>query len=262
MAKAATKVKVCTRKVREAGKHVKCATEYTGAECPKKNDHLLPMKTGFCNNGWCEGSKAKDWRGNPVPTCEFIVTCPCSCHDQLDKLFAMTDAERIVVDSSGYRLPERTYWMPSDEPLPPRSTDGGTVTHEYVESPAPDTVPASIRRGFTPTPTGRAARGELEQWVKDECDVWLIDKPGEPCTPKYLAGEIARSQAIPPPSVGAISAVFERWVKLGFAVIDKKPTRFVKYTEDGIMLGLDAMKERAKRSKKLKFADDRRNLRR
>lgn len=261
--KAALKLKKCKAKVRKAGKQVTCDTEYLGDTCPQKAKgyHLLPMKTGFCSNGWCEGTKAKDWRGNPVPTCDYIYTCPCKCHDELDKLFSMTGSERIVVDSSGYVSPPRTYWIPSDDPLPVLSSNGDTPAPVVVESPAPDRVPATVARTFTPTPTGRAARGELELWVKQHCDMWLIDEPGEPCTPAYLSAEIARDQGISPPSVGAISAVFDRWVKLGFAVVEKKPTRFVRYTDEGVKLGLEQMKARAKRLAKQQRSNQMRGIR-
>jgi hypothetical protein len=264
-APSALQLKTCKRKVRRAGKHEECGKQFLGTGRHCGGVHLLPMKTGFCSNGWCEGKKATDWRGRPVPTCSFIETCPCGCHDTLDKLFAMTESERIVVESSGYSPPHRTFWMPSDDPIPvvdESSSPNGTGGPVVLESPAPDRVPASIVRDFTPTPSGRAAKGELEWWVKHQCDIWLIDEPGEPCTPSYLAAEIARDQGITPPSVGAINAVFERWIKLGFAVIEKKPTRFVRYTEDGVKYGLEKMKSDAKRRARLQLKDDRRNLRR
>ena len=260
--KKAVRSKKCTVKVREGDKHVPCAVEYKGDRCPNKENHLLKMPTGHCSNGWCEGTKVTDWRGNPVPTCKMYITCPCKCHDQLAKLFKMTGAERILVESSGYAPPHRDYWMPSDDPLPSLSSPNGSDGPVLIESPAPDVVPPTIERPFAPTPSGRAARGELELWVKKECDAWLVDQPGNPCTPVYLAEEIARTQGILPPSVGAISAVFERWVKLGFAVVEKKPTRFIKYTEEGVRLGLEQMKLQAKRQKRLRLNDDKRNLRR
>lgn len=242
--------KKCNRQIRKAGEHVTCGISYTGDVCPNKEQHLLKFKTGYCNNGWCEGSKAKDWRGDPVPTCKFTVTCPCGCHDVLDELFALTGAQRLVVESSGYVRPERSYWMPSDDPTMGLSSADGDTVAPYLESPMPDAVPGTLAVPFKPTPTGRAARGELEAWVKEACDIWLVDQPGVRCTPTYLAEEIARSKGITPPSVGAIGAVFDRWTALGFAVCTKKPVQFVKYTEDGIKLGLERMKADAKAAKK------------
>lgn len=260
----ALKVVECKSKVRRGSKIEPCNKKRLKAikVCPEKDMHLLPFKTGFCSNGWCEGTKATDWKGKPVPTCEHFVTCPCKCHSDLGKLFEMSGQERILVNSSAYTPPEREYWLPSDEPLSTLSSDDGNTGPTIIESPAPDRVPATVARDFTPTPTGRAARGELESWVKRQCDIWLVDEPGYECTPAYLAEQIARDYGITPPSVGAISAVFNRWVDLGFARVEKKPTRFVGYTPEGIKKGLEVMKNEAKRAKRLQLADDRRNLRR
>jgi hypothetical protein len=124
-----------------------------------------------------------------------------------------------------------------------------------VESPAPDIVPPTVARSYAPTATGRAARGELEGWVKEVCDIWLIEGYQMLCTPAWISEEIASAQGIKAPSVGAISAVFERWVKLGFAVVQKKPTRFIAYTEEGKRVGLEGLKIRAKQQAKRKQAE-------
>lgn len=260
---AALKLITCKNKIRRSGEIVPCGKQYLRGDgtvkCPDREFHVTALVTGYCSNGWHEGSKAVDWRGNPAPSCEFYLTCPCKCHTDLDKLFAMTGKERILVTVTAYHPPERTFWLPSDDPVPVLSSPRDATPPVLVESPAPDRVPATIARTFDPTPSGRAARGELEAWVKQHCDIWLIDEPGTPCTPTYLGEEIARDMGITPPSVGAISAVFDRWVKLGFAVCEKKPTRFVRYTEEGVRIGLDAMKAQAKRAKRLGEAEHRRN---
>jgi hypothetical protein len=260
--KDALALKTCKKKVRRGSKQEVCGKQYLGAAKHCGGTHLLAIRTGFCIDGNCEGTARKSASGKPMKTCDFIETCPCKCHDELAKLFELTGQDRIVVDSSGYAPEPRTYWMPSDDPLPVLSSPTGADTLSIIESPAPDRVPATVARAFTPTPTGRAARGELELWVKQACDVWLIDEPGEPCTPSYIANEIAHDQGITAPSVGAVDAVLKRWVALGFAVTEKKPTRFIKYTEDGIKLGLEKMKADAKRKSRLQIKDDRRNLRR
>lgn len=171
--------------------------------------------------------------------------------------------ERVLVEKSEYHTPERAFWMPSDDPeywATARSSDNGAPVPVLVQSPIPDAVPATVRRSYAPTATGRAARGELESWVKDACDVWLVEGYDFYCTPVWLSEEIAITQAIKAPSVGAISAVFERWSKLGFASIEKKPTRFIKYTDQGVKLGLEQMKARSKRQVKLVDAEKKRNL--
>ena len=126
----------------------------------------------------------------------------------------------------------------------------GPVAPRVEESPLPDAVPATIVRAFNPTASGRAAPGELELWVKQHCDIWLVEAERFPCTPAYLSEEIGKAQGIKPPSVGAITAVFQRWVKIGFAEIGAKPARFLKYTDDGVKLGLEGCKVRHKAKRK------------
>lgn len=264
----ALKLKTCKSKVRRGSRIEPCNRDYLPGtlnnpkQCPDKSKHMLPFLSGFCHSGWHEGTKALDGKGNPAPTCKLYMTCPCDCHTKLFRLFEITGKERILVDSSGYVRPPRNYWMPEDDPTPILSRGSDVVAPVFIESPAPDRVPATLGRTFAPTPTGRAARGQLEAWVKTACDVWLVDEPGFPCTPVYLSEEISREEGIAKPSVGAISAVFERWVKIGFAEIEKKPTRFMRYTDEGIELGLEKLKERVKRHERLKISDDKRNLRR
>jgi hypothetical protein len=260
-------VKTCKIKVRvydpidEKVKHQPCGQEYLGATCPKKSDHLMKLKTGFCSNGWCEGKKAVDWRDRPVPTCKMFVICPCTCHDDWLKLFAMTGAERQLVESSGYRTPERTWWMPSDDPTTDLSSPSSPTPTVIVESTAPGRVPPRIVRDFGPTESGRAARGELEYWVLEQCEIWTIEEPGEPCTLTYIAEEIGRDKGITPPSVGAILSVLQRWEKLGFAAMAKKPNRFEHFTKEGLDKGLEYMKREAKRVKQREQAELKRGIR-
>lgn len=239
-----------------------CGTPiFKGKDCPNRGGHQMPMKSGFCSNGNCEGTNKKSYRGKPQPTCKNWIECPCECHLQFDMMFKMAEMPRQVVDNSGY-VPDRGgFIMPTAEERIAMhalsSPRPATVPH-VEESVAPDLAPPSIVRPYAPTASGRAAAGQLEFWVKRECDTWLVESKDEDvfykCTPGYLAEKIGEAEGIRPPSVGAISAVFDRWVKIGFAVTAKKPTRFIKYTEDGIKYGLDEMKVRHKRSLKSREA--------
>lgn len=195
-----------------------------------------------------------------MQVCKFFSTCPCKCHDELDKLFVMSDRERTWVDNPEWQPEPKEFWIPSDDWGETRSLSSDELTPAPVriESPAPDLVPATVVRTFAPTVTGRAARGELESWVKAKCDEWLIENYHTLCTPAWLAEEIAYDQGIKPPSVGAISAVFDRWVKLGFARVAKKPTRFLGYTDEGKKLGLDGLKAKAKRARDMARSEQRR----
>jgi hypothetical protein len=255
------KTKVVTKKCKvlvrtESGNRETCDVEYTGEKCPQPDPHLNAFKTGFCSNGWCEGTKAKTWKGTPAPTCKFWETCPCDCHDLISKMFAMSDMERIPVDESGYvaedggfkRITDadRAQWaaeraarssgMASDAPL-------------VIESPAPGIVPPSIQRTFRPTASGRAARGELETQINQACAEWLVEQYPWPCTPLWISETIGKAAGIKPPSTGAITAALDKWQKLGYASVARKPVRFTGFTEEGIRLGLEVMKEEHRRKR-------------
>jgi hypothetical protein len=253
--------RICKSQVWRNNEKAPCGSKVSQSGCPNRDYHILSMKTGYCSSGWCEGTKARDWRGRPVATCRFFMTCPCECHEMLWRMAAMTETERILHDNPEYVHPERAFWLPDDDPESwhsiPREEEKTPV---YQESPVPDAVPPTLVKEFTPTTTGRAARGELESWVKEQCDIWLIEGYQRKCTPVWIAEQIGLDKGIKEPSVGAIGAVFDRWVKLGFAVIEKKPTRFIQYTPDGVRLGLDRMKDQAKRRNRLAQAERRRNL--
>lgn len=223
---------------------------------------MMPMKTGFCADGRHEGGRYVSKSGKNQPTCKNWLECPCDCHIQYDKMFAMAEMERQVVDNSGYVVDRGGFVMPTAEEriaMHALSKAHDATVPRVVESAAPGMAPASIVRSYAPTMSGRAAAGQLEFWVKEQCDVWLVESSEEDvfykCTPAYLAEQIAKSQGIKPPSVGAISAVFDRWVKIGFAVCEKKPTRFLKYTPAGVEYGLEEMKARSKRAHKSKEAE-------
>lgn len=250
----AAKPKFCTSKIREIAEvkvcNFKLKSHWSGMgdECPNKENHLNPMLSGFCHSGWHEGTKAVTASGKPAPTCKHYINCPCDCHARLNRMFQLSGQERILVDQSQWKA-DNPYVLPSLEDVVTAAPFRvpGIVAAVVMESPAPEIVPAAIQRTFTVTPTGRAGRGELETWVREITDIWAVDQEGL-CTPKYVSEYIARRKGINAPSVGAVDAVFNRWQTLGFAKIERKPTRFEGYTEDGIRLGLDTMKARAKRA--------------
>lgn len=178
-------------------------------------------------------------------------------------MFEMMDMERVVQENPDYSTPPRTWWMPSDEPNYGVSfSDTPASPPVIIESLAPGVVPATMARPFVPTPSGRAARGQLEYQVKEACDWWAVLTSTQPCTPSWISEQIHLKEDIKHPSHGAINSVLERWVALGFAVVDKKPTRFMRYTEEGILLGLEALKVRAKQRARMGQAATNRGERR
>lgn len=266
----AKNVKVCKETVRtEGGNRETCGVEYDGERCPQPDPHLFRLKSGFCNNGWCEGTTAKTWRGNPAPTCEFWETCPCNCHDMVSKMFAMSEMERIPVNNSGYIVDDGGFKRPSPDEIAQeaaerrlRSNGSAPDAPIIIESPAPGIVPPLVARSFRPTATGRAARGELESQVNKVCGIWLVEQYPWPCTPLWISETIAKDEGIKAPSTGAITACLDKWAKLGFAVIARKPVRFERYTPDGVNIGLEAMKERARRQKNQARSELERGVRR
>jgi hypothetical protein len=222
--------------------------------CKNKAHHTVKIKTGFCGVGHCEGTKPKNWRGDAMPTCTFWQTCGCDCHVTYDKMFSMSNMERQAVDNSGF-VPDRGDFKPIEiivrETPSPLSNAPITTDGPVYESPAPGVVPAVLARSFAPTPTGRAARGELEYDVKRAVDTFIIEEEDGYCTPVWIATEIGKFKGFAPPSTGAVTAVLERWVTYGFAELAKKPTRFVRYTDEGVAIGLEAMRDRFKRRTKM-----------
>lgn len=252
MADEAPKVRKCKEKYKDdQGNLLTCDTTIPKgqSECRNRKRHLHKFPTGFCAAGFHEGTKAKDASGKPTKVCEFWQSCNCPCHMTLDKMYALSGMPRVPVENPEYRRPHSEFWMPSAEDramMHVSSNSGVTDAPVVIESPIPEAIPASIRRDFTPTPTGRSGRGQLESWVKEACDEWIVEKYSWPCTPSWIAEWVQKNKGVGNQSQGAVNAVFERWTKLGFAVIEKKPTRFVRYTPDGIRLGLEVMKVQAK----------------
>jgi hypothetical protein len=159
----------------------------------------------------------------------------------------MSGMERVIQDNPEYHPQKSDYWMPSLADRVASSIAAASVPTRVIESDAPDVVPPTVVREFAPTASGRSARGELELYVKRVCDAYLIEEDGTLCTPAYIAREVAKLMGVAKePSQGAINAVLERWTKLEFAWVGKKPTRFIGYTPDGVKLGLEALKLRAK----------------
>jgi len=126
------------------------------------------------------------------------------------------------------------------------STGGPGIITEPLQRPSTDTPglwePA---RTFTPTPTGRRQRGQLEAEVLLICNKFMNGEITEMVTPQYISTAIDPND---PPSVGAINAIFYRWEDLGFIRIHRKPLALIRITNEGVEKGLEYMKQRAKRS--------------
>lgn len=212
--------------------------------------------TGFCNDngkpGQHEGQKPKSFSGKPLPTCEFAASCPCECHMLLDNMFKVTNMERKLVPNPEYAPERGEFVMPdfAENPLAdPALAFGGVIGTPDVERrvavPASTAAaPLATRR----TETGRAARGGLEAQVWDAC--FNMPEDLGDLTPKMIVEWIATQYNIPTPSTGAVNAVWERWLKLGFCELGKKPNRFLGFVNDGTWEELARLKGSVKRQEK------------
>lgn len=209
-------------------------------------------KTGFCGNGQCEGTKPRGYNGAPMKVCTFWETCGCECHAEITRMFDIAKLERKVQDNPEYVPAVNTFMMPdrdaedaTGEPVEPKPEE--EVDSAYPQASVP--LPPPTKKIYDETPTGRSGKGQLEDRVKQACDVWLDEQKPWDCTPAYLSEAIASVHKIPAPSTGAIGAVFQRWADLKFADIGRQPIRFQSYTPEGLRLGLDRMKKEAKARK-------------
>lgn len=203
--------------------------------------------SGFCGTKSHEGTKPKSYSGKPLKTCPFTSDdCACRCHKDLDMMFEMAGMERVPQENPEYhpdpKIEEIRKCLEEihNERILRVTTSDAPVR---IESIAPGELPPTAIKEFTETESGRKQRGQLEDEVKKATDMWVMLKATQPCTPVWVAEMI---DAQNPPSTGAVNAVFERWRSIGFATVEKKPTRFTGYTPDGIQHGLHAMKARAK----------------
>lgn len=205
------------------------------------------LKTGQCQAGFHEGKKPKDWRGNPVQSCKLWDSCPCDCHASITEMYKLADMERTWVDNPEYVKPESSFYLPvfgvdygNVESLAPVLTSDPVD----LERPAPSTT-----RAYVPNPDGRAARGSLEDQVLEVCTEYMRNPPEDDlCTPQWISTQIAKKLHVPPPSTGAINAIFVRFTKWNFAIIAEKPKRFQMFTPEGAHHGRDYMKALYQRS--------------
>lgn len=240
----------------------KCGTfiPRNSSECRNRRNHVWKFKSGYCAIGWCEGSASKDSTGKYVKTCHLWQNCNCDCHITVDKMFQIANAPRILLDNPKYVRPKSPFVMPGA--LSGDLLALGDTRHEgHVLTLSAPMIGAVKPVGYSETASGNRARGQLESEVLRVCQQFTRGQiEVEDLTPKIIALEI---DEIEPPSVGAIGAVFDRWTKIGFANCETKPVRFVSFTVDGLMHGLDAMKERARMKARMQSsAENRGSLRR
>lgn len=207
-------------------------------------------RTGFCSSGLCEGTRPKSPSGKPMKVCDFVDVCSCECHKKISKMYELAGVDRIVQQNPEYQpyLGPDLSWL-QDERVPPAPV----VPAQPFTLSAPNSVGESHTAGTMAVPDAdrpsrdNRLRGWLEYEVKSITDRKMSGEIDETLTPKLLAILIDPED---PPSVGAVGAVLDRWVEIGFAQVNKHPVRFVSYTVKGMTLGLDRMKADAKQTKR------------
>lgn len=207
----------------------------------------MSYKTGFCGSGLHEGTAPVSMSGKPMKVCAFPDVCTCECHIKFNKMYELAGAERHIHQNPNYVPvvgPDLSEYFTRSEELEPHSIGNGNRTARPVDKPsvvAPGLLESS--RTFDPTPTGYRQRGQLEVEVQAVCNRAMTGEFDDLMTPAKIAEIIDPSN---PPSSGAIGAVFNRWEQIGYATIHRKPLYFQGYTIDGLRLGLEAMKRKAK----------------
>lgn len=207
----------------------------------------MAYKTGFCGIGHCEGTSPVSPSGKPMKVCTFYEGCSCDCHKKFDRMYKMANETRRIHQNPKYvpyTYPDLSEFLAVQADDDAASIVGVGVTPEPRERPS-ETAPGLLEsaRTFTGTATGYRQRGQLEAEVQKVANRAMMGEFDELMTPQVIAEIIDPSN---PPSTGAIGAVFNRWERIGYAKIHRKPLYFQRLTVEGMRDGLEACKNRAK----------------
>lgn len=148
--------------------------------------------------------------------------------------------------------------MNTDSSIDPTSTtDSITVeesaadasldaTPDGTDTDATETTPAGDDTG-TDQPYARRVRGQLEADVKMITDKHVLGTltlpEGAAMTPHFIALALQKEESLAsPPSTGAVAAILQRWVRIGYATVTEKPFAFEGYTQAAHAHGLASLK--------------------
>lgn len=249
----------------KTNKDVKATLAYMSGFCGEGN-HEAPggeYKPGEAPRMQCRGRFEMTGPGK-----HRVVFCGCDCHAKITALFESMSVERVWPDSN-WRSPADQFafqdtqpkfdlsWLSewaaphTPEPLPENAADlAPTVADLDKEDGAQertlDTIlPPNPTRpnGWNPGDYPRPA-GALEFEVKLACDQWLLGGySSTTLTPIHISRIIGRTSKTP--STGAITNILVAWAELGFAVVElTSPRHFKGYTEAGVQLGIEKLRER------------------
>lgn len=103
---------------------------------------------------------------------------------------------------------------------------------------------------FSPTASGRRARGQLGNLLDHICKKWMIGSASEgypeQCSAEWLAKAVTALDG-KPTSTGAVARVLNKWSKLQYAMVEEHPLRFVGLTIQGMELGVEELEQQSKK---------------
>lgn len=239
------------------------------------SDEKVAFLRSVYGEDWSPGKRSKAETDQPLHSDNISSSVPqvirtaSSENETEENQVSETTTEDVTVmtptEDAASDFPTETgdYETPADEPTPEVGSEGPTgdepvaePTEDAAEAPAEDEAPTAEP---TEAKATRAPRTDLEPDVKAITDAFVTEEitvEGD-LTPHKVAKLVGERRAAAggdgkAPSSGAVSAVFERWEKYNFAVIQAKPYAFLDYTDEGRTHGLSAMK--AKHREALKAA--------
>jgi hypothetical protein len=194
--------------------------------------------TGFCGIGNHEGSQNKSPSGAIMKACPLggviladrigELVCTCECHDLSRQMESLTGIQlpRPIINRQTPSL---------DRLLRETAVGTGGAKAPGIGDPNRPTVAVASGARFAVTPTGRAARGQLEEQVRHvlctqikAAGVDMIAALG--LTPSTISLAIDKEN---PPSTGAIYSVLKRWEGAVLVELAEGPFRFIKFTDRG-----------------------------
>lgn len=213
--------------------------------------------TGFCATGQHEKTTLLSPKGLKLRPCQGTylvhvgasifgtvreIVCTCDCHKafrEIAEMLALMDNMHgfggSVADVGLKENPTPTVMAPAAVlPAP------GIVAPLAPVMAAPDATPTEqpaqllpfqrvALKEFKPTPTGRAARGQLEDQIRQVVKKYHELASGM-LTPEMIGRFINKEK---PPSNGAIHACLTRWSERGWVTVERKPFRLGVITEGG-----------------------------
>ena len=195
-------------------------------------------QTGFCGIGNHEGTKNVSPSGAVMRSCNVggrsdagrvgIIVCVCECHNMTREMEQMTGREipPLMINRTTPSL-DRLLRESAVGPTPAGTGGSG--------DPGRPTVAVASGARFVATPTGRAAKGQLEEQVRHAVCVQVTAAGDDMIrllglSPDMLAKMIDKDS---PPSTGAVYSVLKRWESQALVELGEKPFRFLAFTERG-----------------------------